>query len=150
MHCKHTCKKTSNQPLTCLSAARLAKNNVPLSPSSLCKIFVSSPMSVSVMEVNWKSNSRENLSGRHRGIASLVLSHRGKRIAEDFRSENAHRQDFCIASRRHSVFSTHCRSHRIAPRIARYGPLRGEPLSVMRDFRPTFPQICLENLLTWT
>ena len=66
------------------------------------------------------------LSGRHRGIASLVFSHRGSasqrisaartRIARIFASH-------CIAF---SAFSTHHRSHRIAARIARYGPLRAE------------------------
>ena len=39
-----------------------------------------------------------DLSGRHRG-ASIFAS--WERIAEDFRSENAHCQDFCIASHRH-------------------------------------------------
>ena len=60
------------------------------------------------------------LSGRHRIASVFALC---ERIAEDFRSENAHRQDFYIASHRHSVFTTHHRSHRIAARIARYGPL---------------------------
>ena len=41
------------------------------------------------------------LSGRHRGIASLVFFASWERIAEDFCGENAHRQDFCIASHRH-------------------------------------------------
>ena len=61
-------------------------------------------------------------ASRHR-IASAFAS--WERIAEDFRSENAHRQHFCIASHRHFVFSMHRRSHRIAPRIARYGPSWG-------------------------
>ena len=50
-------------------------------------------------------------ASRHR-IASVFASWEG--IAEDFRSENAHRQDFCIPSHRRFLFSTH-RSHRIAP-----------------------------------
>ena len=69
-------------------------------------------------------------ASRHR-IASLFAS--SDRIAEDFRSDNTHRQDFCIASHRRFVFSTHRRSHRIAPRIARYGPLRAQPTSTNQD-----------------
>ena len=59
-------------------------------------------------------------ASRHR-IASVFAS--WERIAEDFRSENAS-PGFCIASHRHVVFRTHRCSHRIAPRIARYEPLR--------------------------
>ena len=69
-------------------------------------------------------------ASRHR-IGSAFAS--WERITEDFRSENAHRQDFCIASHRHIVFSTHRRSHRIAPRIARYGPLRPKSVKKCRD-----------------
>ena len=44
--------------------------------------------------------SSAGLSGRHRGIASLVFSHRGSASPRIFRSENVHRQDVCIASHR--------------------------------------------------
>ena len=66
-------------------------------------------------------NSQE-LSGRHRGIASLVFSHHAmtQRIS-------ATRVRIARISASHripiSVFTTHRRSHRIAARIARYGPL---------------------------
>ena len=54
-------------------------------------------------------------ASRHR-IASVFAS--WERIAEDFRSENAHRQDFCIASHRHfrvyhaPPLTSHCCPHR--------------------------------------
>ena len=44
------------------------------------------------------SRGAEWPASRHR-IASVFAT--WERIAEDFRSENAHRQDFCIASHRH-------------------------------------------------
>ena len=61
--------------------------------------------------------------GRHRGIASLVFSHRGS-ASQRISAARTRIQDFCIASHRRFVFSTHRCSHRIASRIARYGPLR--------------------------
>ena len=74
--------------------------------------------------LNQVALSCQELSGRHCGIAPLVFSHRGSasqmisaartRIARNFAS---HRIAF-------SVFSMHHHSHRIAARIAQYGPLR--------------------------
>ena len=75
------------------------------------------------------------LSGRHRGIASLVFLHRG--TASQRISAARMRIARIFASHRIAIsgFTPHRRSHRIAARIARYGPLRSHltPPSIQSD-----------------
>ena len=78
---------------------------------------------VLAQEVRDSKSQPEWPASQHR-IASVFAS--WERLAEDFRSENAHRHDFASHRIAISRFTPHRRSHRIAARIARYGPLRSQ------------------------
>ena len=73
------------------------------------------------------------LSGRHRGIASLVFSHRGSASQRISAARTRIARIFALHRIAISVFSTHRRSHRIVVRIARYGPLKPQDFSLTKE-----------------
>ena len=83
--------------------------------------------------VNELQTGHLQLSGRHCGIASLVFSHRGSSSQSISAARTRIARTFASHRIAISMFSMHLCSHRIAARIARYGPLRSSTSPVVAD-----------------